>query len=126
MDRMISNDSRSLGIGGGHHRRSRERRHDGRLLNLIRNAAIAVTIRGNWWAVADDVTNLLLAIPNEPFGAWMTSNAVAFADEVLILGLVKDVENVGNARGKFLQRLAAKALMARADDAIDATVSAGC
>jgi len=126
MDRMIRNGGRSLGIGGGRHRGSRERRHDGRLFDFFGNAAFAVTFRRNWWAIADDVAHLLLAIPNEPFGAWMASDAVAFADEVLILGLVKDIENVGNAGGTFLQRLAAEALMARTDDAIDAAVGAGC
>jgi len=55
----------------------------------------------------------------------MASDTTALADEVLVLSLVKDVENVGDAGGRCLQRLAAEALMARTDDAIDATVAAG-
>jgi len=54
----------------------------------------------------------------------VASDATAFADEVLILGLVKDVEDVGDAGGAALQRFTAEALMARADDAVDAAVSA--
>jgi len=126
MDRMIGNSGRSLGIGSGRHRGSRESRHGVRLRSFLGKTAFARTFFGNRWAVAGDVTHLLLAIPNEPFGTRMTSNTVAFADEILILGLVKDVEDVGDAGGAALQSFAAEALMARADDAVDTAVAAGC
>ena len=70
------------------------------------------------------MTNLLLTIPYESLGARVASDATAFTDEVLILGLVKDVEDVGDAGGAALQSFTAEALMARADDAVDAAVSA--
>jgi len=54
----------------------------------------------------------------------VASDATAFTDKVLVLGLVKDIEDVGDAGGAALQRLAAEALMTRANDAVDAAVSA--
>jgi len=121
---MVRNHGRGVGIGGSRHRGSREGRHGVRHGRLLGKTAFARTFFRNRWAVADDVAHLLLAIPYESLWARVTSDATALADEVLILGLVKDIEDVGDAGGAALQRLAAEAFMARADDAVDAAVSA--
>ena len=120
---MVRNRGRGVGIGGSCHRSSRESRHGVRHGRLLGKTAFARTFFRNRWAIADDVAHLLLTIPYESLGARVASDATAFADEVLILGLVKDVEDVGDAGGAALQSFTAEALMARADDAVDAAVS---
>jgi len=55
----------------------------------------------------------------------MTSDAASFADEVLILGLVERVDDVGDSVGRSLQRLTAETMMTLADDAVDASMSTG-
>jgi len=55
----------------------------------------------------------------------MTSDATSFADQILVLGLVERVDDVGNSVGRSLQRFAAEAVMTFADDAVDASVSPG-
>jgi len=61
----------------------------------------------------------------------VASDATAFTDEVLVLGLIERVDDVGDAGGTALQSFAAKALMTRTDNwagttdnAVDAAVSA--
>jgi len=120
---MVGDSGRSVGIGGGSYGSSREGRHGVRLRRFLGKTTLARTFFWNRWAIADDVTYLLLTIPDESLRARVASDATAFTDEVLILGLVKDVEDVGDAGGAALQRFAAEALMARADDAVDAAVS---
>jgi len=124
VDRMVRNRGRGVGIGGRFYRGSRVRRHGVGRGRLLGETAFAPTFFGNRWAIAGDVTHLLLAIPDKSLGARVASDATAFADEVLILGLVRGVEDVGDAGGTALQRFATEALMARTDDAVDATVGA--
>ena len=70
-------------------------------------------------------TNLIAAIPYESLGARMTCDATSFADEVLILGLIVRVDDVGNTVGRSLQRFTAETVMAFVDYAVDAAVATG-
>jgi len=124
VDGMVGDSGRSVGIGGGSYGSRREGRHGVRLRSFLGKTALARTFLWNRWAITDDVAHLLFAVPDESLGARVASDATAFTDEVLVLGLVKDVEDVGDAGGAALQSFTAEALMARADDAVDAAVSA--
>merc|ERR1719309_261917 len=125
VDRVEGRRGGDLGVGSGGHGGDGgggDSLHG--LGHSAASATIAPTLLRNVGAIARFVTHLIAAVPDESLGARMTSDAASFADEVLILGFVERVDDIGYSVGGCLQRFAAETMMTLANNAIDASVAA--
>jgi len=99
---------------------------DGRLLvdpsSCRRRAAVSLALGGSGRTFRSTSANSKTAIPNQTFGASMTGDARAFANEVLVAGFVVGVDDCRDAVEGPFQRVPAQALMTFSDDAVDAPV----
>jgi len=88
-----------------------------------RHRAGRVALGRDRGAFASRGTDTTTAIEDQTFGAWMTGNAGALTDQILVTSFVIRVDHVSDFLAPF-ESCAAQAFVTFADDAVDASVSA--
>jgi len=95
------------------------------LVQLPVDSAIALAFLGDGRALTISRAHSLTTIPHQTFRAGVTGDARSFANKVLIPGFVVRIDDRRHAGGGPLESFLAQAVVTFANDAVDATVSAG-